>query len=123
MEGKITKQERNPFLKREEIIFEIKAESVPSASEIISELKKDETLTVVKKINTAFGKKKFLAEILVYDSKEIRNEIEVIPKKVKKKIEADRKAAEAEAKKKAKAEAEAKAAAEAESQNKEGASE
>lgn len=109
METKIIKQETNPFLQREEFLIEFKCEAAPSSSEVISTLKKDEELTVVKKINTSFGRKTFLVELVTYENKEAREKVETIPQKVKKKIEAERKAAEAEAKKKAKEEADAAA--------------
>lgn len=116
MKTKIIKQEKNPFLQREEFLIEISAESVPSATEVVAKLGKDEALTVVKKINTNFGRQIFLAEVVVYDNLEARKKIETIPQKVRKKIEAERKEAEAKAKKAAeaakKAEEEAKAAAE-----------
>ena len=111
MKLNIIKQEKNPFLQREEFMIEISSDSVPSESEVISEFKKDETLTVIKKINTNFGRQVFLTEIVVYDNIEAKEKIETIPQKVRKKMEADKKA-EKEAEKK-KAEEEAKAAKEA----------
>ncbi len=118
MKLEIIKQEKNPFLEREELTVEIISESAPSNADVISELGKDEALTVVKKINTNFGRQTFLTEIVVYDSPEAREKIETIPQKVRKKMEAEKKAAEEKAKKEAaeaakKAEEEAKAAAEA----------
>lgn len=121
MKLEIIKQEKNPFLQREEFEIKITSESAPSATEVISELGKDETLTVVKKINTNFGRQSFLTKLVVYDNLEAKEKVETIPQKVRKKMEADKKAAEEEAKKKAaaeveeakKAEEEAKAAAEA----------
>ena len=121
MKLEIIKQEKNPFLQREEFEIKITSESAPSATEVISELGKDETLTVVKKINTNFGRQSFLTKLVVYDNLEAKGKVETIPQKVRKKMEADKKAAEEEAKKKAaaeveeakKAEEEAKAAAEA----------
>lgn len=110
MESKIIKQEKNPFLQREEFVLEITSEAAPSAGEVVSGLGKDEALTVVKKINTNFGQQKFLVEVVVYDNAEAKEKVEVIPQKVRKKMEAERKAEE-EARKKA--EAEAKAAEEA----------
>ena len=112
MKTKILKQEKNPFLQREEFVVEITADAAPSTSEVISGLGKDESLTVVKKINTNFGRQKFLTELVVYDNVEARKSVETIPQKIKKKMEADKKAAEEEAKKKAKAESEAAKAAE-----------
>ena len=106
MEIKTIKQTKNPFMKREELTLEITSESVPSTSEVISKLGKDEALTVIKKINTNFGRQTFLVEAVVYNDAKAKEEIETIPQKVRKKIEADKKAAEEEVKKKAAAEAE-----------------
>jgi len=114
MKTKVIKQEKNPFLQREELIVEITSEAAPSTSEAVTALGKDEALTVIKKINTNFGRQTFLVEAVVYDSAEAKEKIETIPQKVRKKMEADKKAAEEEAKKKAAKEAEeAKAAEEA----------
>ncbi len=110
MESKIIKQEKNPFLQREEITIEITSKAAPSEAEAKEQLGKDEALTVVKKINTNFGRQTFLVEAVVYDTKEAREKVETIPQKVRKKMEADKKAAEEEAAKKAAAEAEAKKA-------------
>ena len=107
MKTKIIKQEKNPFLQREELIVEIVSESTPNSTELISNLKKDDSLTVVKKINTNFGQQKFLAEIFVYESLEAKERIETIPQKIRKKIAADKKNEEETAKKKAKEEAKA----------------
>jgi len=114
MEIKTIKQTKNPFMKREELTLEITSESVPSTSEVISKLGKDEALTVIKKINTNFGRQTFLTEVVVYDNIEARKKIETIPQKIRKKMAAEEKAAAEEAKKKADAEIkEADAAAEA----------
>lgn len=116
MKTKIIKQEKNPFLEREELLVEVTAESAPSASEVVAELGKDEALTVVKKINTNFGRQTFLTELVVYDNIEAKEKIETIPQKVRKKMAKEKAEAEAKAKKEAeeakKAEEEAKAAAE-----------
>jgi ribosomal protein S24E len=115
MEHKIISQQKNPFLQREEIIIEIKDKTTPSAEQIKSALGKDPNLTIVKKINAAFGSQTFTAEIVIYDNQEAKKRIETIPKKVRKKIEADEKAKK-EAEKKAKIEAAKKSE---ESENKE----
>lgn len=112
MKSEIIKQEKNPFLKREEFTLQITSEAVPTEAEVKAELGKDESLTVVKKINTNFGKSSFITEAVVYNTKEDKEKIEVIPKKIRKKMEAEKKAAEEEAKKKAAEEAKAKAEAE-----------
>ncbi len=114
---KIIKQEKNPFLEREEFSVEVTAESAPSAEEVITALGKDEALTVVKKINTNFGRRTFLTELVVYDNAEAKEKIETIPQKVRKKMAKEKKESEEKAKKEAeaakKAEEEAKVAEEA----------
>lgn len=109
MESEIISQKKNPFLKREEIVIQITDKVTPSKEEVVETIGKGKDVTVVRKIYAGFGKNSFTADVLVYDSKEAKNEIEVIPKKVKKKMEEERKAHEAEEAKK-KAEAEAKLA-------------
>jgi len=61
-------------------------------------------LIVVKRINSNFGKKDFIVEAVVYDSEESKKSIEVIPKKIKKKL-AEEEKKKLEEEKKAKAEA------------------
>ena len=117
MKIKIIKQEKNPFLEREELTIEITSESAPSSSEVITELGKDKALTIVKKINTNFGRQTFLTELVVYDNPEAKEKIETIPQKVRKKMATEKKAEEEAAKKKA--EEEVKAAKEAEEATKE----
>ena len=94
-------QQKNPFLKREELTIKIENDTTPSFDELKKQIGKNEDLTVIKKINTSFGKKIFIAEALIYDNQEAKNKIETIPKKIRKKMKADEKA-------KAKVEAEAK---------------
>lgn len=121
MNSKVIKQEKNPFLQREEIILEITSGSAPNEAEAKAQIGKDEALTVIKKINTNFGRQTFLVEAVVYSNAEAKEKVETIPQKVRKKMAADKKAAEEESKKKTIAEAEeakkkaeeAKAAAEA----------
>ena len=110
MESKIIKQEKNPFLEREEITIEIKNPNTPNADEVKEAIGKDSNLTVIKKINTNFGNQTFIAEAVIYDNLETKNKIETTPQKIRKKMEADNKAAK-EAEKKAADEA-AKAEAE-----------
>jgi len=87
----VIKQQKNPFLNREEIFIKIKSNSTPTAEEIKKELKKDEELTVVKKIEGGFGRKTFNVEVFVYDSKKAKDEIEKIPRKIRKKLEEEAK--------------------------------
>jgi ribosomal protein S24E len=110
MESKIIQEEKNPFLERTELTLEIKNEVAPSFDEVKTEIGKDAELTIVKKVNTSFGKQVFVVEAVVYDSKEAKDKIETIPQKVRKKMATEAKATEDAAKK---AEAEAKAAEEA----------
>jgi ribosomal protein S24E len=99
MEMKIIAQKKNPFLSREEFVLEVVSEISPTFDEVKIELGKNADLTVVKKVNTNFGRKIFLVDAVVYDNDLARDKIEVIPKKIRKKIEADRKVAEEAAKK------------------------
>ena len=107
MESKIIKENKNPFLERTEFTLEIKNKTAPSFDEVKTELKKDVDLTVIKKVNTNFGRQVFIVEAVVYDSKEAKEKIETIPQKVRKKIAEEKKSAD-EATKKAEEE-EAKA--------------
>ena len=109
MESKIIKEEKNPFLERMEFELEIRNEVAPSFDDVKTELGKDADLTVVKKVNTNFGKQVFKVEAVVYDNKEAKEKIETVPQKVRKKMAEEQKAADDAAKK---AEAEAKAVAE-----------
>ena len=117
METKIIKQEKNPFLQREEIVLEINSEISPSFEEIKKQIRKDEKLVAIKKVNSNFGTHKFIAEVFVYDSIEARKKIEKIPKKIRKKL-AEEEKSKKEAEAKAKAEEEAKVAEEAPAEEK-----
>jgi ribosomal protein S24E len=102
MDAKIINQTKNPFLEREEITIQITNPTTPTYDEVKSAIGKDAALTIIKKINTNFGRQTFTAEAVVYDNAEAKKNIEVIPQKVKKKMEADEKsAAEAKAKEEA----------------------
>ena len=99
MNSKIISQQKNPFLQREEITIEIQNEVTPKTEEVKTAIGEDANLTIIKKINTNFGKQTFTAEALIYDNNEAKNKIETIPQKIRKKIQADKKTAkEAEAK-------------------------
>lgn len=109
MESKIISRKKNPFLKREEVVIQIVESVTPSKENVAELVGKGKDVTVVRKINAGFGKNSFTAEVLIYDNKEAKDEIEIIPKKIKKKMEEERKARETEEAKK-KAEEEAKLA-------------
>ena len=98
MKSKIISQKRNPSFEREEIIIEVENNVTPSYDEIKKIIGKNEDLIVVKKVSANFGRYKFMAEAVVYDSVEVKNKIEVIPRKIRKKIEEERKKKEAEEK-------------------------
>jgi ribosomal protein S24E len=102
---------KNPFLDRTEVVVEFSSDVIPSKADVIKELGVDESLVVVKKVDKNFGRQVFVADVVIYDSVASREKVEVIPQKVRKKMEEERKKAEEEAKKKA--EEEAKAAEEA----------
>ena len=113
MKFNIIKQQKNPSLHREEYLIEIESNSNPSFEDVIKFIGKDKDLVVVKKIEGNFGRYVFNVDVVVYDSKEFKEKIEVIPRKIKKKMAED--AAKAEEEKK-KAEEAAKVAAKAESE-------
>ena len=96
MEAKIIKQEKNPFLHREELMIEINSESNPTLEEVKKQVGKDENLTVVKKIDGNFGSKKYTAEVLVYEDEKSKNNVETIPQKIRKKMAEEAKKAAAE---------------------------
>ena len=70
MEIKIVKSEKKPLLSREEYILEIKGSKVPSNAELrkyISEnMKKDESLVLIKRINQKFGSYYSIADAVTY---------------------------------------------------------
>lgn len=110
MEAKIIKQTKNVLLKRTDYVLEIKSNANPGEEAIKDFLGKDKDLTIVQKITSNFGKNIFMAEAVVYDSKEAKTQVVTIPKKVRKEMEEARKKAEADAAKKKAAEEAAKAA-------------
>lgn len=72
----ILKQNKNPFLNREELQVEIKSEATPSFEEVKSALEKDPELTIIKRIDSNFGTKTFHADVFVYDNKEAKDRVE-----------------------------------------------
>jgi len=109
MKSEIVSKIKNPFLRREELIIKIESEVTPRISEIVELTKEESDKVVVNKIKTNFGTKKCTADVFVYETKEAKEAARVIPKKIRKKMEEERKKAEAEAKKKAEEEAKKKA--------------
>jgi len=86
----IIEDRKNPLLHRQEVIIVIEKPmtiSKQEATKIISEhFKKPEENVVIEKIDSLFGTKKTIITAKVYDSLESRKKIEVIPRKVKKKL-------------------------------------
>jgi ribosomal protein S24E len=105
---KIIKKEKNHFLSRNEIILEMNSETAPKIEDVKNAIGKDENLTIVKRINSNFGKHIFTADVLVYDNLEAKDKIEVIPQKIRKKLAAEKKAEEEAKAKKEEAPTEAK---------------
>ena len=109
MKSKILKQEKNLLLDREEIRIEITSKSTPTKEQAKEAIGKDPKLTIIKRINNNFGKQQFVVDAVVYNSTEDKDKIETVPQKTRKKIEADRIAAEVATKKAAEQEEKAKA--------------
>jgi ribosomal protein S24E len=86
-------QIKNPSLQREEFVLKVESEKTPSNKEIIALLGKNETLSVVKQIKGSFGKEDFDVEVVVYDNQKAKDEIEVVGRKIRKKLEAEAKKA------------------------------
>ena len=95
MESKVLSKVRNPFLNREEIIMEIKGVSAPSIESVKEATGKPKELIVVKKVYSNFGNQTFKADLVIYDSVESKDRIEVVPRKIRKKVEEEKKAAKA----------------------------
>jgi len=108
MKTEILNENKNVFLERKELIVKIVADSTPSKDELKKSLGSEES-TVINKIGKNFGKQEFTADVFIYDTKEAKDKIEVIPKKIQKKLAEEKKKEEEAAKK---AEEEAKKAAE-----------
>jgi len=77
MKIKITSQEHNPLLKREDIVFEVDHEEMkgtPSRlevrKELASKLKKEPELVYVRRIETRTGTMTAVGEATAYNSKE-----------------------------------------------------
>lgn len=114
MKIEIKSQKKNDLLNREEFLLEIVSENNPTFQQVVEFLKKDPETIVVKAVKGNFGRNIFKSEAFVYDSVEAKDNVEYIPKKIRKKLEEEKKKkAEEEAKKK---EEEAKAAEEAKKQ-------
>jgi ribosomal protein S24E len=97
MKFETVKQIKNPSLCREEFFLKVTAEKSPSKKEVIALIGKDEALCTVKQIRGSFGKEEFDVDIVVYDNVKAKAEIEVVGRKIRKKLEADAKKAAEEA--------------------------
>ncbi len=83
----VIKQLRNDLMKRTEIELVISESSNPgfaeSAKKVSEKFKAEEDRIAVKKVNSSFGKNKFVIEANVYDS--AKDMIHLEPKKKEKK--------------------------------------
>lgn len=118
MKHEIIKQIKNPSLCREEFFLKVISEKNPTKKEVIELIGKDEALCAIKQIKGSFGKEEFDVDIVVYDNIEAKNNVEVIGRKVKRKMEENAKKA-GEEKKVAEAKAKAEEAKKAEEVTKE----
>ena len=101
MKSKVISQKKNPFLEREEIVLEIEDKVTPSYEDVKKIIGKDADLIVVKNVSANFGRYKFMAEVVIYNNKEAKEKIEVIPRKIRKKMDEEKKKKEDEEKAKA----------------------
>jgi ribosomal protein S24E len=104
MEFKITSQKKNPLFLREELEIEVVSDNNPQKKEILEFLKKNPELCVIKEIQGNFGRDVFSVLVFIYDNIEAKERTEYIPRKIRKKLEEEKKKAEEEAKIKAEAE-------------------
>ena len=98
MESKILSKHKNHFSNREEIKMEFKAKSSPSEAAVKEAVGKSKDLIVIKNITSHFGHQQFIADLVVYDSLEHKERIEVVPRGVRKKLAEEKKKADDEAK-------------------------
>jgi ribosomal protein S24E len=108
MKFKIIKQSKSELLNREEFFLEVSASKNPTRDEVISFLKKDPELCIVKEIQGNFGRDIFEVNVFVYSDLKSKEKTEYIPRKIKKKLDEEKKKAE-EARLKVEAEAKKKA--------------
>ncbi len=88
MEMKILTKKQEPLLSRLSVNGEIEFDSkTPSKDELrkamVSQLKADEKMIVIKQIDTAFGARKATFHVLVYDDEKSMAAAEPRPKKKK----------------------------------------
>lgn len=95
MKHEIISKKVNPFLNREELIIKAESTITPSVEEVKKAIGSDPELIVVKKIDRNFGKRIFMIDVIVYDDKASREKVEMVPKKLKKKLAEEKKAATA----------------------------
>ncbi|MFA5993040.1 MAG: hypothetical protein WC796_05015 [Candidatus Pacearchaeota archaeon] len=86
----IKEDRKNSLLHRQEVIALVENQMTLSKQEAIKAIsehfKKSEETVVIEKIDSLFGTKKTIITARVYDSPESRKKMEVIPRKVKKKL-------------------------------------
>lgn len=87
----IIEEKINPLLKRKELILRIESNNNPKKEEIITLLKEKPEVVVIKKIKGNFGKNVFDVEVFIYENEDAKNKFEYIPKKIRKKLEEEKK--------------------------------
>ena len=77
---KIIEDKKNELFSRREIVFELEVDVTPSKADalkiVVEQTKAPEDFIVVKNVLGKFGSKVFKIVAFVYDSKEIKEEIE-----------------------------------------------
>lgn len=87
MKSKIIDQKKNNYFGREEFLLEIVNDFTPTKKEIIDEIGKPENLTVINRIKSSFGEKKFIANVFVYNNESMKNKHTTVPKKIRMEME------------------------------------
>jgi len=91
MKFEIKKQSKNKLFHREEFEIEISSSNNPTREEVITFLSKKPELCIVKEIQGNFGRKLFEVIVFVYDSVEAKERTEYVPRKIKKKLNEEKK--------------------------------
>ncbi len=97
MKFEIKKQVKSELFHREEFELEVVAPSNPKREEVLAFLKKDPELCVIKEIQGNFGRDVFNVIVFVYNTLEAKEQTEYIPRKIKKKLDGEKKKATEEA--------------------------
>lgn len=88
---KIITENKNTSLGRIEYVLEAESINNPTKQEVIDFLKGDSDLIVIKEIKGTFGKNIFDIIVFVYENKDIKEKVETITRKQRKKLIEDAK--------------------------------